>query len=71
MLFTIRKDGKLEKLPIKDHSSLYISNSTGYYSTKLTKLDNSTFKTEYYNNTERITIEEVFKWNGQEFIKFK
>lgn len=68
-LFTIRKDGKIEELPIKGYSSLFISNATGFYSTKLTKVDNITFKKEYYDNSKGKQLEDTFKWNGTEFIK--
>lgn len=68
-LFTLRKNGEIGELAIKGYSSLLISNTTGYYSTKLTKVDNVTFKTEYYNNSEGKSCEDVFKWDGKEFIK--
>jgi len=67
-LFTLRKDGKVEELPIKGHSSLFISDTTGFYSTKLTKIDNVTFKIEYYDNSKSKNIEKVFKWDGKRFI---
>jgi len=68
-LFTIRKDGKIEELPIKDYFSLFISNTTGVYSTKLTKIDNITFKIEYYDNSNGKNLEDFFKWDGNKFIK--
>ncbi|KPU43282.1 hypothetical protein OXPF_27230 [Oxobacter pfennigii] len=68
-LFTLGKDGKIEELPVKGYSSLFISNTTGYYSTKLTKVDNSTFKIEYYDNSEGKSFEDTFKWGSKEFIK--
>lgn len=51
-LFTLKKDGKAEELPVKDHPTMFISNTTGYYSTKLTKIDKATFKIEYYDNSK-------------------
>lgn len=66
--FTLRKDGAVEELPIKGYSSLFISDTTGFYSTKLTKIDNVTFKTEYYDNSKGKNIEKVFKWDGKKFI---
>lgn len=63
------KNGKVEVLCVKDYSSLFISNSTGYYSTKLTKIDNVTFKIQYYDNSKGENFEDFFKWNGKEFIK--
>ncbi len=68
-LFTLRKDGKIEVLPIKDYSSLFISKTTDYYSTKLEKIDDLTFKIEYYDNITGKNSEAVFKWNGKEFVK--
>lgn len=68
-LFTLSKDRKIEELPVKNYYSLFISNTTGIYSTKLTKIDKVTFKTEYYDNSKGKNLENVFKWNGKEFIK--
>lgn len=68
-LFTLRKDGGIEELPIKDYLSLFISNTTGVYSTKLSKIDNITFKKEYYDNSKGKQFEDVFKWDGKQFIK--
>lgn len=68
-LFTLRKDRKIEELPVKNYSSLFISNTTGIYSTKLTKIDKVTFKIGYYDNSKGKNLENVFKWNGKEFIK--
>ncbi|MDF2820619.1 MAG: hypothetical protein K0R15_1060 [Clostridiales bacterium] len=68
-LFTIRKDGKIDVLPIKDNSSLFISNTTGYYSTKLTKKTDTSFVIKYYDNSLAMDIENVFEWNGTEFYR--
>lgn len=71
VLFTLRKDGQIEKLPIKDYSTLFISNTTGYYSTQLTKKDKITFKKEYYDNLKQKFLEDIFRWDGNEFIHVK
>lgn len=68
-LFTLRKDGKIEELAIRDYPTLFLSNTAGYYSTKLTKVDNVTFKREYYDNSKGKYFEDVFRWDGKEFIK--
>lgn len=68
-LFTLRKNGKIEQLPIKDHPTLFISDTTGYYSTKLKKVDKITFEKEYYDNSIQKHIEDVFRWNVNKFIK--
>jgi bla regulator protein BlaR1 len=67
-LFTLRKDKKIEELPIKDHFTLFISSTTGYYSTKLTKLDGITFKIDYYDNSKGKTSNRTFRWIEKEFI---
>lgn len=66
-LFTLRKDGTVEEIPVEGHSSLFISDTTGFYSTKLTKIDNVTFKIKYYDNSKGKDIEKVFKWDGTMF----
>lgn len=68
-LFTLREGGKIEVLPIRDYSSLFISKATGYYSTKLTKIDNVTFSIAYYDNINGKNSKDVYKWNGKEFVK--
>lgn len=68
-LFTLKNNGKIEELQVKDRTSLFISDTTGYYSTKLIKLDDITFKTEYYDNAKGKTVEEIFKWDGKAFIR--
>lgn len=68
-LFTLRKNGKIEELNVNEYSTLFISNATDIYSTKLTKIDNVTFKTEYYDNSKGKSFENVYKWNGKEFTK--
>ncbi|NLM59588.1 MAG: hypothetical protein GX194_10845 [Clostridium sp.] len=70
-LFTLRKDGKIEELTVKGYSSLFISNPTGVYSTKLKKVDNASFKIEYYDNSKGENIEEVFRWDGEAFVKIE
>lgn len=70
-LFTIRQDGTIEELPIKGYSALFISKTTGLYSTRLTKLDDITFKIEYYDNIKRENIEEIFRWDGKVFISLQ
>lgn len=68
-LFTLRKDGKIELLPINGYSSLFISKTTGYYSTKLTKKTDTSFTIEYYDNSVAKNIQNEFEWDGKEFIK--
>jgi hypothetical protein len=70
-LFTITRDNKIEEIPIKGHSSLFISNTTGFYSTKLTKVNNNTFKIVYYDNSKGKYFEDFFKWIDKKFIHTK
>ena len=67
-LFSLRKDGKIETLPMQGYSSLFISNTTGYYSTKLTKITDTSFTIEYYDNSVANNIVKEFEWDGKEFI---
>lgn len=71
MLFTLGEEGHIEKLPIEGYDSLFISNTTGFYSTKLNKLDAVTFEIEYYDNPKGKSIVEVFRWDGNEFISIE
>jgi len=68
-LFTIRNDGTIEELPVENYYSLFISNTTDFYSTKLKKIDDITFKIEYYDNSKGENLEDFFKWDGNKFIK--
>ena len=67
-IFTLKKDGKIEELQIKDSSELFISKSTGYYSTKLNKINGNAFETEYYDNSVPATFHDVYKWDGKQFV---
>lgn len=68
-IFTLRNDGKVEELTVRDYPSLLLSNTTGFYSTKLTKADNIAFETEYYDNSKGKNLKDTFRWNGKKFIK--
>ncbi len=67
-IFTLRKDGKIDELPVKDHPEMFISNSTGYYSAKLNKIDGTTFETEYYDNSVPATFRNIYQWDGKQFV---
>lgn len=66
-LFTLREDGSVELLPIKDYPSLFISNKSSYYSTKLIKLSDTEFSKQYYDNAEGKIFEDIFQWDGTQF----
>ena len=70
-LFTLRSDGKVEELPIKDYHSLFISKTEGFYSTKLTKVDKNSFHIQYYDNSKQKNFIDTFRWNGKEFVRVK
>lgn len=59
---------QIDVLPVKDHSSIFISNTTGYYSTKLTKKTDTSFVIKYYDNIKAMNIENEYEWDGIEFI---
>lgn len=67
-IFTLRKNGKIEPLPVKDHTDLFISSTTGYYSTQLNKIDATSFEVEYYDNTKG-TFDDTYKWDGKQFVR--
>lgn len=64
-LFTIRKNGEIEELHVKDNPELYITGGE-YYSTRLKKVNNVTFKIKQFFPGEN-TKELFFKWVNNEF----
>lgn len=70
-IFTLRKDGNVEELPVKDHPDLFVSNSAGYYSAKLNKIDGTTFEIGYYDNSIPATFQDSYQWDGKQFALFK
>ncbi|SHI46691.1 hypothetical protein [Lutispora thermophila] len=68
-LFTLRKEGNVEELVIRDYPTLFISDESGHYSTKLKKADDISFKRQYYDNSTGKHIEDIFRWDGEEFVK--
>lgn len=67
-IFTLRKDGSIEELPVKDHPNLFISDSAGYYSTKLKKMDKESFKIGYYDNSKG-TFRDTYHWENGQFVR--
>lgn len=70
-IYTLRDDGKIEELKVKDKQGVFISNTTGFYSTKLSKEEKDSFSKIHYDNTKGQYIEETYKWNGKQFILTK
>jgi len=68
-IFTVRKNGKVEELNVKDYPSLVMSGPAN--SMKLEKVDNLTFKKNFYDNSKLKYFEDFFKWDGQQFIRIK
>lgn len=67
-LFTIKRDGTVEGLKIREKSELFISSSTGLYSTRLQKYNNISFKELYYDNAQGRNYETVYEWRDKEFV---
>lgn len=68
-LFTINPDGSVKELQIKDHKELFISDASGYYSTKLQKTGDKSFSYQYYDNSKGKTFEPVFEWKDGAFVE--
>jgi bla regulator protein BlaR1 len=68
-IFTLRKDGKIEALPVHGQSELFMGNMEERYSAKLEKVNDTAFKAEYYDNSKGETVERVFAWNGKAFVQ--
>jgi hypothetical protein len=67
-LFTLKADGTVEQLKIKDTPELFVSEPTNRYSTKLDKCDDTSFKARYYDNSQGNTYEVTYKWQDEEFV---
>lgn len=67
-LFTLRENGDIEELPIRDHSALFISMHSGH-SLKLEKIDSMSFKCVHYENSKQVWVERVFRWDGEAFVR--
>ena len=65
-ILTIDENRKLRELKVDKGRQLFISNSG--YSIKLDKVDEKSFKTKYYDNSEGKWYEAVYQWDGEEFL---
>lgn len=65
-LFTI-KDEHIQLLQVKGYPELFITSSTGRYSTKLDKVNDNSFTKTMYDNSIGKDIEDTFIWSGNEF----
>ncbi|WP_173108969.1 hypothetical protein [Paenibacillus qinlingensis] len=66
ILFTLDKTGRIEVLPIKGYSEIFVSD-TERYSTRLPK-NKLGFSRTYYDNSIGKIVKQTFFWNGKEFI---
>jgi beta-lactamase regulating signal transducer with metallopeptidase domain len=69
-LFTISSDGKIEVLPIEGQSEIF-SSGGNRYSKRFEKIDTTSFKNQYYDNSKGKTVETYYSWSNSEnrFIK--
>jgi len=67
-LFTLGSNNVIEELKFEPVQDLFIS-SPERYSLKLDKVDNLSFKKNYYNNASGKQVEEVYRWDGKVFRK--
>lgn len=67
-LFTLRENGVVDELPIRDHSALFISMHSKH-SLKLEKIDSTSFKCVHYENSRQAWVERVFRWDGEAFVQ--
>lgn len=68
-LFTIRRDGKIELLPIDDVDDwLFIQNPSHINSTDQIKLDNGLLKHTSYDRLSEIEYTTWYKWSGKKFV---
>lgn len=67
-IFTIKSDGAIEELVVKDTPELFISSGGDGFSTKLTKNDNTSFKVRQYDSDAGKTFESIYQWKTDKFV---
>lgn len=68
-LFTIIGE-EVKLLHFENNDNLrFISDTNGYYSTNLNKVDETTFKVKYYDNSVPAWFENTYQWNGDIFVR--
>ena len=69
-LFTISSAGKIEELLIKEQSEIF-SSGGNRYSKRFEKIDITSFKNQYYDNSKGKTFETYYSWSNNEnqFVK--
>jgi hypothetical protein len=68
-LFTLTPSDEIQELKVRGMDDLFIGTSDSRYSTLLEKVDAISFKKSYYNNSTGKNVENIFTWEGQEFVK--
>lgn len=64
-LFTISPDGKIEELLIKGQSEIF-SSGGNRYSKRFEKIDMTSFKNQYYDNSKGKMVEIHYLWSNDE-----
>jgi bla regulator protein BlaR1 len=64
-LFTISPDGKIEELLIEGQSEIF-SSGGNRYSKRFEKIDMTSFKNQYYDNSKGKTVETYYSWSDNE-----
>jgi hypothetical protein len=64
-LFTISPDGKIEELLIGGQSEIF-SSGGNRYSKRFEKIDMTSFKNQYYDNSKGKTVETYYSWSDNE-----
>lgn len=67
-LFTLKPDGRVEELVVKDKPEIFISDSPKNYSIKLHKFNNTAFKSRYYDNSQGKNYESIYDWQEGMFV---
>lgn len=68
-IFTIKENGQIEKLPVKDNpDGIVCSNFDEYYSTGFLKTTGKGIKVTIYDMEKGKNIEKYYSWTGNEFI---
>jgi bla regulator protein BlaR1 len=66
VIFSIDKQGRITRLPIKDKNELFSDNMG--YSPKLARAGDSSFILQYYDNSKGKRFESTYKWDNGQFV---
>jgi len=67
-IFTIRPDGTISELAVKDTPELFIISTEEGFSTKLSKVDDTSFKVRQYDSDAGKSFEHVYQWKTDKFV---